>query len=88
LLDRAIYNRGALTLHALRLQIGDDAFFDLLREWNASYAFSNASTSDFVALANEVSGQDLAQFFDVWLFNAPAADLELTGELAQACDAA
>ena len=33
LFDIAIYFRGAMTLHALRMQIGDDAFFDLLRRW-------------------------------------------------------
>ena len=31
--DDRVYKRGALTLHALRLTVGDDAFFDLLREW-------------------------------------------------------
>ena len=29
--DDRVYKRGALTLHALRLSIGDDAFFSLLK---------------------------------------------------------
>lgn len=85
LLDRAVYNRGALALHALRRQIGDEAFFATLREWNQRYALGNASISDFVSLAEDMSDQELVQFFDVWLFNAPAEDLELTGDLAEAC---
>jgi aminopeptidase N len=85
LLDGAVYGRGALTLHALRLQVGDDAFFDLLREWNDRYYHGHATTDDFIALAEEVSGAELDQFFDVWLFNAPSAGLELSGELEAAC---
>ena len=75
-----------MTLHALRLAIGDDAFFDTLREWNARYFHGHATTDDFIALAEEVSGSELSAFFDVWLFNAPAADLELAGGLGEACE--
>src|SRR5690606_13823957 len=31
--DEVVYARGALTLHALRREVGDDAFFDLVRAW-------------------------------------------------------
>ena len=36
--DDRVYKRGALTLHALRLTVGDDAFFDLLRSWVEEHA--------------------------------------------------
>jgi aminopeptidase N len=85
LLDSAVYGRGGLTLHALRLQIGDEAFFEALREWNARHWHGNATTAEFITLAEETSGSDLDQFFDVWLFNAPGEGLELTGDLAAAC---
>lgn len=63
----AVYDRGAATLHALRLEIGDDAFFELARTWVERYGGGTASTDDFRALAEEVSGQDLDTFFTVWL---------------------
>jgi aminopeptidase N len=28
----------------------------------------SATTEDFIALYEEISGQDLAEFFDIWLF--------------------
>jgi aminopeptidase N len=62
------YNRGAMTLHALRRKVGDDTFFRILREWAASNRYSHASTADFIALAKRESGQDLDAFFDVWLY--------------------
>ncbi|MEV0156935.1 M1 family metallopeptidase [Micromonospora sp. NPDC050686] len=61
------YNRGAMTLHALRGKVGDDAFFRILRQWAAIHRHSDAATADFVALAERESGQNLGAFFDVWL---------------------
>ena len=33
LFNGAVYDRGAMTLHALRLEIGDEEFFRVLRAW-------------------------------------------------------
>ena len=63
----AVYDRGAATLHALRLEIGDEAFFELARTWVERYGGGTATTADFRALAEEVSGQDLGTLFTVWL---------------------
>ena len=65
-----VYYRGALTLHALRLAVGDEAFFDILRTYYERYQYANASTADFMAIAEEVSGQDLSALFEAWLYDA------------------
>ena len=80
-----VYGRGAMTLHALRGTIGDEVFFDLLRTWHAQHANGNATTDEFISLAEQLSGQDLDQFFDTWLFtperpvSAPTADQRAFG---------
>ena len=63
-----VYERGALTLHALRLTVGDAAFFAILSEWTGRFHNGNVTTEDFVALAEEVSGEQLDAFFEAWLF--------------------
>lgn len=68
--DWSVYQRGAMTLQALRTRIGDPAFWTLLKTWAADNQYGNASISDFVALAEEVSGEDLESFFDAWLYTA------------------
>ncbi len=70
-----VYDRGAMTLQALRGQIGDPAFFRLLRAWYAENRDGNVTTEDFVALAERVSGRDLEAFFRAWLYEEgrPAA---------------
>ena len=64
-----VYVRGAMTLQALREEVGDEAFFATLREYLSRYAGGNASTSDFVEVAEEVSGQELDQLFEAWLYD-------------------
>lgn len=67
--DYNVYYRGGYTLHALRLRVGDEVFFDISRAYYATYRDSAATTEDFIAIAEEVSGQDLTAFFDAWLFS-------------------
>lgn len=68
LFNPGVYGRGGLTLHALRVRLGDEQFFTLLRAYAEQYRNSNASTAEFIALAEQVSQQDLAAFFDAWLY--------------------
>jgi aminopeptidase N len=67
LFNGSVYIRGALVLHALRLALGDDVFFDVLQAYYAQYLHQSVTTADFIAVAEAVSGKDLAAFFDAWL---------------------
>ncbi|MEV2242484.1 M1 family metallopeptidase [Micromonospora sp. NPDC049891] len=68
----AVYKRGALTVHALRRTVGDDAFFEILRTWTSERRDGTATTADFIALAERTSGRDLGSFFDTWLTGTAA----------------
>ncbi len=63
-----VYDRGAMTLQALREKVGDGTFFDILRAWYSENKYGNVTTADFIALSERESGQQLDQFFEVWLF--------------------
>jgi aminopeptidase len=65
--DDRVYKRGALTLHALRLELGDGSFFDLLRRWVDEHRHGVVTTEAFEALAAEVAGRSLDGLFDAWL---------------------
>lgn len=67
LFNQGVYERGALTLHALRLTVGDDAFFEILRTYYDRFKYSNVTTDDFILVAEEISGQPLDDLFDAWL---------------------
>jgi aminopeptidase N len=65
-----VYYRGGITLQALREKIGDLAFFQLLRDWATQNRYGTVTTPQFIALAEKESGQDLTQFFKVWIYQA------------------
>ena len=61
-----------MTLQAMRIRVGDQVFFRILRTYAASYRYGNVTTKDFIAVADKVSGQNLRGFFTTWLY-APGA---------------
>ncbi len=75
LFDFAVYNRGAMTLHQLRLIIGDDAFFELIETWARTKAGETVTTQQFIGLAERISGMQLDDLFDEWLFTASKPDV-------------
>lgn len=75
LFGQDVYYRGALTLHALRLKVGDEAFFEILRTYTERFAHGNATTADFISIAEEVSGQPLDEFFDAWVYQLDLPDI-------------
>lgn len=68
LFSSSVYVRGAMTLHALRRTVGDAAFFTILKNWAAEQKDRNPTTADFIALAERVSGRQLDQLFQDWLY--------------------
>ena len=64
------YAGGATVLHALRGEIGDDAFFTLLGRWVAENVDTSQTTAAFIDMAEDVTSTDLTDFFDDWLFAA------------------
>jgi aminopeptidase N len=62
------YDGGAVVVHALRRELGDERFFAVMAGWVETNDGSSATTEDFVAHAEEVAGRDLDAFFDEWLF--------------------
>ncbi|MEK6256732.1 MAG: M1 family metallopeptidase, partial [Chloroflexota bacterium] len=73
--SRSVYQRGALTLHALRLKLGDAIFFELLLSYAERYKYGNASTADFIQLAKEISSVELDNFFFDWLYAEEIPDI-------------
>jgi aminopeptidase N len=66
----AVYVRGAMTLQALRNEIGDADFFAILQTWTSSHSGGHGTTLEFMALAEQISGQQLDALFNTWLFTA------------------
>jgi aminopeptidase N len=68
LFGTSVYQRGALTFAALHAAWGDEIFFRFLRTYATRYQGGNAGTHDLIAVAEEVSGEEMGPFFEAWLF--------------------
>lgn len=68
--SRLSYNKGAMVLNMLRLKLGDDDFFQGVRNYLADpeLAYGYATTPDFQAHLEDVSGTDLDEFFNDWVY--------------------
>ena len=77
LLSPNVYQKAAWVLHMLRGEVGDGAFWRGMRTYYQRFRDRNASTADFAAVMEEVSGQRLDWFFDQWLRRPGVPELEI-----------
>jgi len=63
-----VYTRGAVVLNELRNKLGDETFFKIMKEYFKEYEFKIATTDDFIKVSENVSGQELDDFFNTWLY--------------------
>lgn len=64
----AVYRKGGWVLHMLRHVLGNQKFFEALKQYRARYAFSNASTEDFQQVCEGFYGASLDWFFKQWIY--------------------
>lgn len=68
--SRLSYNKGAMVTHMLRWRIGDEDFYQGLRNFLADplLAFGYAVTDDLQMHLEATSGMDLTEFFEDWVY--------------------
>ncbi|MCT4565604.1 MAG: M1 family metallopeptidase [Maledivibacter sp.] len=62
-----VYCKGAMFIQSLREELGDEAFFDILKIYFDKYKYKNATTEDFIKTCEMVSDKDLNPIFEKWL---------------------
>ncbi len=77
LLSPNVYQKAAWVLHMLRGEVGEGSFWRGLRTFYQRFRGHNASTADFRAVMEEVSGRRLDWFFDQWLRQPGAPELDV-----------
>jgi hypothetical protein len=75
LFEFPVYARGAMTIHQLRLAVGDRDFFRILRGWARTNEAGNVTTEQFISYAERVSREELSDLFETWLFSTTKPEL-------------
>ena len=76
-----VYNKSASVLHMLRRMVGDDAFFEGLRQFYATSRFQKAGTDDFKRAVEAAAGRPLDRFFDQWILGSTLPRLKVTSRV-------
>ncbi|MFD3682323.1 M1 family metallopeptidase [Streptomyces sp. NPDC058613] len=66
--DDRLYQRGGLTVHAVRCALGDEAFFRMLREWASVHRHGVVTTAGFTAHVSRYAAEPLDDLFAAWLY--------------------
>ena len=69
LFGATVYYRGAATLHALRLHVGDDTFYKILRTHYDRSAGGTTNTDEFLGIVEEFTGSDAVALIESWLYD-------------------
>ena len=67
--SRLSYDKGSAVIHNLRFEMQNDSlFFTTLKNYQTRYKDSFANTNDFKLIAEQVSGKNLTNFFNQWIY--------------------
>jgi aminopeptidase N len=64
----SVYYIPARMWHELRQQIGDDAFWEMVRAWPSVDPDGSSNRDDYLPWIEEQTGAELSDLFDGWLF--------------------
>jgi aminopeptidase N len=81
LFDDVVYSKGAWVLHTFRGVVGDSVFFDVLNAFRSRYGGKSAITTEFMAVADSVTGTDMSWFFNQWIFGSGWPEYGYTHEV-------
>lgn len=83
LLNPNSYQKGAWFLHMLRNEIGDSLFWESVNAYYNFYYLGNASTDNFIAVVNQITGNDYSEFAEQWLKTEGHPNLVIESKLAK-----
>ena len=73
--DRHLYPGGAVRLHTLRKEVGDEAFWSGVQDYVSTYADQLVETDDFRRTLERHCSRSLQRFFDQWIYGLGFPDL-------------
>ena len=78
------YGKGALGFLAIRVAMGDDAFFAAIREYADTYLFANAEPDDLLAIFEQhaPAGVDVASIWETWFEQAVTTQADIDALVA------
>jgi aminopeptidase N len=84
LFDIYAYPRGAATVNMLRFILGEELFWRAIHYYVQKYEWKNVDTQALINAIEESTGQNLAWFFDEWVYKMGHPEFQITSTYDQA----
>jgi aminopeptidase N len=75
LFDDQVYERGGLTVHAIRCALGDEPFFRMVRDWVSAHRHGVVTTEAFTAHVARYAAAPVGDLMTAWLRRRPLPPL-------------
>ncbi|MFI9778324.1 M1 family metallopeptidase [Streptomyces sp. NPDC051956] len=75
LFDDQVYERGGLTVHAIRCALGDEPFFRMVRDWVSAHRHGVVTTEAFTAHVTRYAAAPVGDLLTAWLRRRPLPPL-------------
>ena len=72
------YGKPALSLQTLEGLVGDETMTRIMRTYARRHLYGHPTSADFIAVVNEVTGQDYGWYFDQTWFSSDLCDYAVT----------
>src|SRR5581483_1572014 len=76
--DRHLYEKGGLVLHMIRRQLGDAAWWASVKHYLEAHRAGNVVTLDWQRAIEDVTGRNLEELFQQWVFSPGHPDLKVS----------
>ncbi len=77
LFDRHLYQKGGLVINLLRAQLGEALFWKTINAYVTRFRGQNVETTDLIRVIQDVTGRNMREFFDQWVFSAGHPEFEI-----------
>jgi len=77
LFDRHLYQKGGLVINLLRAQLGETLFWKVINTYVTRFRGQSVETLDLIRVIKDVTGRNMMEFFDQWVFGAGHPEFEV-----------
>lgn len=71
------YSKLLMVYHMLRMELGDDVFYQALKTFNETYQFKNASFDDLKVIFSKAANKNIDAFFTQWITRKGAPQITI-----------
>lgn len=83
-----VYSKGGFVLNMLQNRFGEEIFDRLMHAYFETWQFKHPTTADFQQIVEQVTSEEMTDFFQQWVYETKTADLRVSSVKKSKADGA